>query len=232
MKKFIWLIGLFLMPGCSEEDFEPALDYVSYFDFIDGNQNWEASVSNYSLDLEQSFQYELIHQSYFFDGNNKTALELKLQELPKNAFVYLRNNIKGLKPETQYQVTFEIEQQYNFASILATIPDVYYYKVGFSNVKPESVITEQNNQENKIVLNLELPNSQINYNTINLSDDLTKQPNHESRTLDNFDNPLLIRTNENGEFWVLYGHTINEISTYSILFDTIIIYYEEIEVRL
>jgi len=228
MKKIIWLIGLFLLLGCSEEDFEPALDYFSYFDFIDGNQNWEVSASNFSEKLEESFQYELIHRSYFFDGNNKTTLELKLKELPKNAFVYLRNNIKGLKPETQYQITFEIDQQYDFASTLASSPNIFNYKVGFSNVKPESVLLEENDQENKIALNLELPNSKINYNTITITDDLTNQPNNEMRTLDNFDNPLIIKTNENGGFWVLYGHTINGISNYSILFDTIIIYYDEI----
>ena len=93
----------------------------------------------------------------------------------------------------------------------------------------EEILAEDNTTENKVVLNLDLPNTKLNYNTITIADDLTAQPNHEIRTLDNFDNPLSIRSNENGEFWVIYGHTIDEVSSYSILFDTIIIYYEELE---
>lgn len=228
MKRFQWIWMLLIITGCASDDFEPGLDYYSYFDFINGLQNWEADAGNYDHELENTFNFELLHQQSFVDGASKNAMELRLSKVPDQTFVYLRNKIKGLKPATRYQVTFEIQQKYNFTSgiSLPDAPDTIYYEAGFSNVKPESILAEAY-ASNKVVLNIKMPDPGIKYSTITIMDNLNQQ-NYGLRTLDNYYNPLIITTNSEGEFWFIYGSNIQDISTFSILFDTIIIYYEEI----
>jgi len=217
------------LAGCASDDFEANIDYYSYFDFVNGLQSWEADAVNYNQELKNTFQIELIHQNYFLDGMSKNAMELKLSKVPDGTFVYLRNQIKGLKPASRYQVTFEIQQQYNFSSGVSTTdaPDTIFYEAGFSNVKPESILVEDVNTNHDVILNVEVPDPNIKYSTITITDNLFPQE-YGLRTLDNFYNPLIITTNQSGEFWFIYGSTVKEIFSYSTLFDTIIIYYEEI----
>ncbi len=215
---------LFLFAGCANDEFEPVVDYFSFFDFVNGVQSWEADAGNYNYELENTFELDLVHQEI----HNKKVMKLTLKQLPEQSFVYLRNQIKGLKPATRYQVTFEIQQEYQFETgvNLPVAPDTIVYKAGFSNVKPESVVTE-NNSFTSVVLNLDISNPDVNYSTVTIKDSLYPQ-NYGLRTLDNFFNPLVIDTNQSGEFWFIYGSTIKDINSYSVLFDTIIIYYEEI----
>jgi hypothetical protein len=75
--------------------------------------------------------------------------------------------------------------------------------------------------------NLDAPNPDVTFVSMNMTDDVTSDVT-ASRTLDNIDNPLIVKTNNNGDFWFMYGHQALKPLPYSIIFDSIIIYYNEL----
>ena len=221
---------ILVLAGCTADDFESDLDFISFFDFQNGLQNWEAGVSNYNYSQRDSLDFNLAHQTYLHDGVTKQTMNLEVKKLPMQSFVFIHNSIKGLQPDTKYEITFEIKHRYQFNSLVETSDDgsvgEMKYRCGISSMKPE-VWVQEGTQPERMMLNIDMTNSSSDYTSIYLS----KKPlshNDSFVTLDNFLKPLVVQTNGDGGFWFLLGHTITESFNYSIIFDSIIIYYSEI----
>jgi len=230
MKKII--VGLLLLAffGCAEDDFDPALDFYSFFDFGDNLQGWEVDVADYAMSESDSIAVSYRRIQIEQDGAQKKALKVEVENVPSNAFIFLRNQIVGLEPNKLYEINFEITYQFRLSNIEAGDsfqPVPYTQRAGFSTIRPQSVQEDQEGVENRVKMNVDWANNaqfsyltQTNTFTHNLSED-------QFLVLENAQNPMVMETDNQGRIWFLFGSTPIQ-RNFQIVVSTIVLYYKEL----
>jgi hypothetical protein len=118
-KLILFLTLIFLLFNCNKED-ENVITYPETleltYDFQNDNQSWEGDFADYPLG-EESF-YELSYELSNLPtplNTNSGALKQSGNNHSDDLFMFIRRQINGLKPNTDYRVSYEIE----FASDVA-----------------------------------------------------------------------------------------------------------------
>jgi len=118
-KLILFLTLIFLLFNCNKED-ENVITYPETleltYDFQNDNQSWEGDFADYPVG-EESF-YELSYELSNLPtplNTNSGALKQSGNNHSDDLFMFIRKQINGLKPNTDYRVSYEIE----FASDVA-----------------------------------------------------------------------------------------------------------------
>ena len=224
MKKLI--LFLFITCGCSEYDFDPLFDYYSYFDFKESTQGWEIDVVNYTIDEKDSLVYSLDHKN-LPEYNAQKVLQVSVDKVPADAYIFIRNKLMGLQPGKNYHVYFEIKYNYSWSSDEFSHINLFrnQHKIGVSKIKPASLILNESNSEIRLNIETNMSGTYSNY----LKTDSLQNNNFEMRDLSNQDDPLTIETNENGECWFFAGSVISMPEKFKINYAKIIVYWKELD---
>lgn len=113
------------------------------FDFSKEYQGWSYDMSNYVEGEQQSIglacKYTRLPQPL---NTEKSALLISAKNFGGDLFFYVRRQVTGLKPLTQYAINFNMELASNAPSTNQTgFADDVHIKVGASNEEPRTVKT-------------------------------------------------------------------------------------------
>lgn len=182
-----------------------------HFDFSTGNQNWQGDFTDYPIGQETFYELawgwdnlptplDSLSKGIFLSGNNHSD----------DLFMFIRRRVDGLKPNTFYDITFQVTIEDNIFpeqfGIGGSPGESVFFKVGASTKEPHKVDirgfyilnVDKGNQadggKNAIVVG-DLANPLVNPDT----------PQFEPKVFDNHNNPLRIKTDNKGGLWLFVG---------------------------
>ena len=138
------LIFLVLFSACQADEGDPAAFLISStdFDFTKGIQGWEPGFADYPAGPDDSTLYQLefaytdeVPESIL----SKKSFMLSGLNLNRDLFMYLKKKVGGLKPETEYTITFTVELASNLDPALTSSGSVFL-KAGATSREPKTVI--------------------------------------------------------------------------------------------
>jgi hypothetical protein len=219
------LIILVFFFACQTDESDSAAFLISSndFDFSKGTHGWEPGFADYPAGPDDSTLYELEYaytddvpesilskKSFMLSGSNRN----------QDLFMYLKKKISGLKPETEYTVTFTVELASNLDPLISASGSIYL-KAGATRREPKSVIDAGN-----YVLNIDkgddgapgadvitlgdiaAPTSSLGYAVMTRNNTMTN-----SR--------YVARTDVNGDLWLIVGTDSNMEGTIKIFYTRI-----------
>src|SRR5690606_6482868 len=112
--RFYWIILVLTFVGCDlKEDEEPSLWIVSKdFDFSAEQYDWIPGFADYPAGPDDSARFDRRHSYMLPDGDvmlAKSSIMLSGNNRNRDLFMYLKRKISGLKPNTDYTITFSVE---------------------------------------------------------------------------------------------------------------------------
>lgn len=145
-----WLLvpicGMMLLAGCSDTPVEGAIRFERTFNFANGDPaGWSAGFADYPSDTPDA-PYELVFavrdlppgvgsgQALFLSGHNRSD----------DLFMFLKRELTGLEPETEYDVVVRVQLASDAPSGCAGIGgapgEAVYLKVGAVTEEPKVVV--------------------------------------------------------------------------------------------
>lgn len=222
---FVAILLTAVLAGCSGDDSEPS-EFL--FTFEESTQNWSGDITDFAPGQGDTIGFtferralpsdvEVSGQGLFVEGRN----------VSDSLFMYLLHPVSGLKADTSYAATFEVMLASNAPSGCAGIGgapgESVYLKAGASRVQPES-----SQDENGIWrLNIDKggqssggSNARVLGNIANGVEDCLATP-YRLITRDNFGDPLLVTSDDQGQLWLLVGTDSGFEGTTALYYDTI-----------
>jgi hypothetical protein len=184
---------------------------VFSWDFSEGTQGWQGGFADYPLGQEDFFNLDSglrplpsnlgTEQALFITGDNRSD----------DLFMYFRNQITGLTPNTNYSVSFDIELASNAPDgsigIGGSPANSVFLKAGATLMEPLAIVDDPN--ESAIRLNIDKGNqSQGGRDTVVLGD-IAKPDDgtfdYALITRNNNAQPFTFRTDDIGNAWLYFG---------------------------
>jgi hypothetical protein len=217
-------IGFFSCDTDDEEDI-----HVFVFDFEQSTEGWIGDFSDYPSDWDPAnLEFEFAHTNLPEETTlEKKALMLSGRNISDDMFMFLKKQITGLIPNREYQVRIRVRMasQYPEGSVgIGGSPGAsVFLKAGGSTIEPEPV-----EEDGYIAMNIDKGNQAVGGQDAVLIGNVGISGEEFVYTMierDNFQNPVRVRTDNNGSLWVIVGTDsgFEGIST---------LYYNKIEVRL
>ncbi len=181
------------------------------FNFETGSQTWVGDFTDYPEQQESFYELAwgwenlpanqtLFKKGIFLSGNNHSD----------DLFMFIKTPISGLKGNTTYAVTLSVDLASNIPvgsmGIGGSPGESVHIKIGAATVEPKKILVHGN-----YLLNVDKGDQyQSGKNTVivgNLANPLV-DPNHPQFALlqvNNFKNPIVVKSNDKGELWVFVG---------------------------
>jgi hypothetical protein len=200
--------GLLSMFGCSLSGQE-GIDVLTYtVDFNDGQDGWTGDFTGYPAGEGDSLEYELQFAYTDLPANlgNRKGLMISGHNHNDSLFMFIKNKVTHLYPETEYAIAFEVE----FASNAPTGSDGsgegVVLKAGASAQEPRKIVVGNN-----CLLNIDKGNKALPGKDMGVLGNIAVGDNTTDYTLitrgsSNYNlAPFTARTNSNGELWLIIG---------------------------
>jgi hypothetical protein len=212
MKAKCWLFFLgflILFTGCDLEDDKLGLTILTQtFDFDESDHAWQHGFSDYPAGPEDSIFFELKYA--YSDSIGRQAIMLSGNNHSDDLFMFLKKKITGLRPNTNFTLTFEVAFASNAKQGTvgpAGAPgENVYLKVGATSFEPKPVI-----DQGMYVMNLDKGElSQGGEDMIPIGN-VAVPPGTEgfinvTRTNTTYNgSPFEVTSNDNGEVWLIVG---------------------------
>lgn len=222
---------LILFSGCELDNSDPS-DYgyaELHYTFVSGLDGWVAGFSDYPKDEETNYQLSAQHVNLPepLDVNRKAIL-LSGNNHSDDLFMYVKRKIIGLEPNTYYYLTFNVKLASNIANNTVGIGgspgESVYLKVGGSTIEPVSVVDNDGTYR----MNIDKGNqaqSGINMVTIGDFSNGTDTNEYAFKTIWN-NAPVAVKTNDNGELWLITGSDSGFEGVTNLYFSVISIIFE------
>lgn len=234
LKPCVLAAGLFLAlnGGCDRVTHpDPSDDLRFDFDFDASAQGWTGDFADYpnQPDAETFFEFQFSHSALPspLDGRNG-ALMLSGANRSDDLFMFIKRKVSGLEPNQNYRVDIEIEFASNAANGMVGIGgapgESVFIKAGASSLEPNKVLSSP---ENWYRMNIDKGNQSqegANMRLIGHFGNGTGINAYTLKTLRTPD-PIQVRTNPQGELWLVIG-------TDSGFEGTTRIYYNDIDVSI
>jgi hypothetical protein len=218
--------SILLTAGCSLDDDALGLAIFSEtFDFEESEHDWDYGFSDFPAGPRDSTYYQLKYtykdtlgyQCAMLSGDNHSA----------DLFMYLKRKVSGLKPNTDFTVSIELTFTTAVPSTVAgsniSPGEAVFMKVGAASIEPKPVL-----DDNLYVMNIDKGNhSEGGTNMVTVGN--TAPPPGSagyvtlSRTnsLNSNGAPLVVRSNANGEVWLIVGTDSSAKGTTTIFYKSI-----------
>lgn len=207
------MVVLGLLAACSSEgptEDDGRMDLA--FSFEEGTQDWTGDFVDFGLemkeeDLELVFDLRALPEEV---GGSGRALVLEGLNLSDDLFMFLKHQVTGLRVNTTYAVTFDLDLASNAPSGCAGIGgapgESVYLKVGVARTEPKRVVVDDSFR-----LSVDKGNqSQDGANalvigTIANGEPCTGEAPFRRITRDNQATPFLFPTGSDGTLWLFVG---------------------------
>lgn len=236
MKLFWGLILLSVFFTSCSADYEKAYQFYDTFD--EDQQGWIAGFADLPADYDadqfmlesgwSSLPSDLEGYGLFLSGNNHSD----------DLFMYIQKQITGLKPETTYQVQFNVELASNtpegMMGIGGSPGESVYIKAGAVTIKPELV----NDSINWLRMNIDKGNQasegkdMINLGTLanpNINLETSTGEEYALMNLDNQQIPFFVASDKDGSIWVIIGSDSGFEGATAVYYNSIGIQLTEVE---
>jgi hypothetical protein len=203
----IFVIGMSLS-GCMADSAENFDIFSVGYDFSDGPYEWKGDFADFkssdSVKSELNFGFAdrplavastTGEKSLMLSGNNQSD----------NLFMFIKRQVSGLRPNTEYTIVFEVEFASKAISGFAEGDDVYL-KVGATTQEPSKLIAgdyyrmniskgvgNEGGSDMAVIGTIGLPESEYEYNLIEKSNSATSN------------RAIIAQTNSDGELWLIIG---------------------------
>jgi hypothetical protein len=200
------------------------------FDFSTGSNGFTGGVSDFGVNQSEQHQFVFENEALPPPLNpGQNAQYLSGTNPSDDLFMYMKRKVKGLKPNTLYQVHFVVE----FASIYPTNAigvggppgEGVTMKAGITLVEPDTMVIDKSGDY--VVMNIDKGNQSQpgpdmdTIGHVGVSDTTTV---YTLKTNHNLFHPFAFTTDQSGEAWVIVG-------TDSGFESTTAIYYTHVEVQ-
>lgn len=221
----------------------PPKAFVFHTDFAD-ESNWQAGFADYPKGKEDEWMLEAEAQAEFELEQGGSASGFRLQSFNKSddTKMFLKQKVEGLKANTWYDLSFNIELASNIAgqgrcSGIGGSPDALTVKLGASTIEPE--LTEgTNGTETYNYLNIDLgQQTQRGFDAIAAGnvgiDDFpscdTEYDKYGVKTITSQSQTFQVRTDAHGEAWVILATDSGFEGFSNIYFTQAAISFTEVE---
>ncbi len=225
------LLAFLLLAGCRQA-VEPV---VLTYDFSETDQGWEGDFTDYPVNFDSDiYELEFGHKPLPEELNlTGKGLMLKGANRSDDLFMYIRKQLTGLDPDTDYKVVIEVEFATDAPAGAVGIGgppgEALFVKVGAATEEPRPIVGEMGGEPYYILSADKGWQSEGGDNAVVVGDaakvDNDEFDVYELKTLNNTGNPLTIRSDNDGNLWVFVG-------TDSGFEGTTVLYYTNISVTL
>jgi hypothetical protein len=196
--------------------------------FSEGLSTWQPDFTGYPASWQDSVEYALQWdwvERPAATGHGK-ALMLSGKNLDEGLFMFIKTEVHGLSPNTEYALVFGVQLASDASSDIdgtnGSPGKSVYLKAGASTIEPKKIVNDgtcafnldKGDQEslsgNDMVVLGDIASASGQYELINRNSSM-----HPA--------PFIVRTDANGRFWLVIG-------TYSNYHGSTTIYYTEISV--
>jgi hypothetical protein len=232
-KLILFLPLILILFSCNNDDDNnnpfPEIIELTY-DFQNNSQSWEGDFADYPVGQEGFYElgYEFSNLPAPLNTNSG-ALKQSGNNHSDDLFMFIRRQINGLEPNTDYKVSYEIEFASNVADgqsgVGGSPGEGVAIKAGATKIKPEKIVGDLGYVA--YIMNIDKGNQSIGGSDMIVIGDFSNDTNQNEYTLKNLvaNDILTISTNSSGEIWLVIG-------TDSGFEATTTIYYNLIEVKL
>ncbi|HET9486968.1 MAG TPA: hypothetical protein VFO54_06020 [Chryseosolibacter sp.] len=218
-----WVIFLGLFSSCSFEVEDKDLILSMNFDFNESDHGWKHGFAEYPAGPDDSALYEL---KYAYTDQpagsllTKRSIMLSGKNLNQDLFMFLKKKITGLKPDTDYTITFNVDLSSQCSGANATAGSVYL-KAGAMGREPVRV-----NQSGYYVMNIDKGDQDVEGQEVVSLGNIVPASNttYSLITLNNnslTNSRYISRTNADGELWLIIGTDSNLEGTASFFYNRI-----------
>jgi hypothetical protein len=225
MSRTIFAFVLIVLCSCMDDDAKDGIEIFSVnFDFSDGAGGWTADFTDYPVndnpqaDTVYRWKAEFIPAAAAPIGQD--AYMLSCNNVCGDVFMFLKTKVDGLKPNTNYNVVYEIA-----LSSDAIAGQGIILKGGASDLEPKKVI-----ENNYYVLNIDKgTDTTSGENAISLGDIGVSNPtqDYNAAVKGNFNayQPFVSKTNSHGELWLVLGTDSLFEGTTTVYFTSINLFF-------
>jgi len=213
LKPIVCFSCLLIFNGCTLSD-APGLRILSdYYDFSTeaDTEDWAVDFADYPTGEADSLNYALTYAYTNLPGNlsSKKGIMISGNNHSDDLFMFMKKKITGLPPETVFSVIFQVELASNapIGSVGAggSPGESVFLKAGASTTEPKKI-----NNGDLYELNLDKGNqSRDGDDLVKLGHiGVTSTTNDYQlivRTSENNPSPFYVRSNSEGEVWVIVG---------------------------
>jgi hypothetical protein len=208
--RLIFVAFLFGIASCNFKEDTQGIYLFSYgFDFSESDHGWQHGFSDYPADKDSTannLKYDYTNQP----GSEK-ALMLSGYNYRDRLFMFVKKELTDLKPDTEYTITFDVQLSTSSKAAGSNPPGIangenISLKVGAMGIEPRSRVVQGNvimnidkgdltedGTDMIFIGNILAPESESEYSFISRTNSTSKE------------SPLLVRTNSNGNLWLIVG---------------------------
>jgi len=201
-------IALFTIVGCGNSNNDSVERKELNYQFISDKEGWLGDFADYPLGAEDF--YELSHEYAMLPDpldDTKGSLMLSGNNHSDDLFMFIKKNISGLSPNTNYSITFHIEFASNVADGMVGIGgspgEGVTIKAGATQIEP----IKELDINNKYRMNIDKGNQVNSGKDMIVIGDFSNDTAHNIYTLKSVTNniPFTVQTDKNGELWFTVG---------------------------
>jgi hypothetical protein len=215
---------LSVFSACQLEDDKqaPLLIFSAIYDFNESDQGWDYGFADYPASPADSTLYEL--QYAYTDTLVITkAVMLSGKNLNEDLFMFLKKQVTGLRPDTEYTITFSVELASNVKTVLDGSGKNVFLKAGATATEPKPLVESGN-----YVMNIDKGNQSTDGQDMTSLGEISIPQTSTGYAVITRNNTMansryVAKTNSDGELWLIIG-------TDSGLEGTTTLYYTKIKV--
>jgi len=206
------LLALAPILACDDPASTEGENGVFDFQFTTGTHGWTTGFADYPAGEEQRYQLAAGHEKLPAPlDQSRRGILLSGMNHSDDLFMFLKRQLTGLQPETEYDIEISVEFATNAAQgcvgVGGSEGESVVIKAGASAAEPDTVV----DSNGMVRLNLDKgnqlepgTNAIVLGNIANSSDDCHNAP-YELKTLDSGDQELTATTDKDGRLWLFVG---------------------------
>ncbi len=206
----IFVLAALLLWSCQEDEIKKNEHKTFFFEFSEGKDGWEGGFADWNPPYEDNDWDFVFERTHMPPPLNPLEYGIKVAgtNLSDDLFMFLKRKVSGLKPNTSYELIFNIELASDTPTGQMGVggpPDAVYLKTGASIIEPDIIydpILNIYRMNIDIGDQMQSGADMINIGNVGVNDDTTE---FTLISRSNASKPFKVSTNEDGEVWVIIG---------------------------
>lgn len=208
-----------VLAGCVKQEAEVPLSLLVHeYDFSDSDHGWIADFAELPADEGKADEFQ-VNAAYTDDLSEESVISRRSYMLSGNnisgeLFMYVKRKVTGLKANTNYTVTFNVDlaSQLNMRQASGSV----FLKAGATHTEPKSVI-----EDGYYRLNIDKGEYNQSGEDMILLGDIFEGMKANNYLLLNLNNTMansryVARTNNHGDIWLVVGIDSNARATTTV----------------
>ncbi|MEK0369383.1 MAG: hypothetical protein QQN62_07270 [Nitrosopumilus sp.] len=200
--------GVMIFFFCVKDDGVEKIRKTFIFNFQQNLEEWTADFADYPEGEDIFYELDYGHSPLPLPlDTTQNALKISGNNHSADLFMFIKRRISGLTPNTEYQVLFDIvmvsNAPVNSVGIGGSPGSNVYLKVGATIIEPEKIVVDD-----FYIMNIDKNNqSSSGKDMIQIGNIGTKKDIFEYTLIkrNNFNKPFKVKTDVNGEVWLIVG---------------------------